>query len=44
MMLMKKQLKYFFAFYLTLLIFGVACDSLNDDCDPFPNKNITELE
>lgn len=42
---MKKQFKFFFAFYIAFLIVGAACDSLiDDDCGPFPNKySITEL-
>ena len=37
-MLMKKQLKFFLGFYLAFLVIGVSCNSLIDDCGPFPDK------
>jgi len=42
---MKKQFRFFIGFYFLFLIIGASCDSLIDDCGPFPDKyNVVSLE
>jgi hypothetical protein len=42
---MKKQFKYFTGFYVLFLIAGVSCNSLIEDCGPFPEKyNVVSLQ
>lgn len=42
---MKKQFNYFIGFYVLFLIAGVSCNSLIEDCGPFPDKyNVVSLQ